>query len=218
MTPGQTRKLLEEHGSFHEGHFVLANGGHAQFYINCAAALRCGSAATLIAHAMGPHFLRAHVEVVVTPAYGAVALATPLGDFLEHHGIPHARALVAEKAIRARGFHFSRGAAAELRGKRIGIAEDLWSTGSSTLLVRHAIEAHDGHVVAAGAIVNRGGVTAADIGGGVVQVFALSVVNATVYNAADCPLCAARVPMRVDYGHGAVWLERHPDYPVVSCA
>ena len=217
MRPQTVLALLREHKALHDGHFVFTNGGHSDFYINCGVALRNARFAVQVANTMGPRFIAAKVDVVVAPAYGALPLLTPLGHFLQLNGSPETRAIMAEKdPTTDGGFVFKRGSAEELAGKRVGIAEDLWSTGGSTQRVRSTVESAGGHVVAMGAIVNRGDVTVEDIGGGVDTFFSLCSVDGVPHHPASCTLCEARVPMRTDYGHGKKWIHEHPDYPVAA--
>lgn len=221
MKPEDVRRLLEEHGSFHEGHFVFTAGTdvnlkpHSNFYIDCAATLRDPVATTRIATAMAKNVIGLKPDIIVTPSENAIPLGNPAALFLAHNGnVPNVRSIIASKGP-DKTFVFKRGSDKELAGKRIAVFEDLWSTGSSTKAVVQSINACGGVVVAVGAIVNRGNVTAEDIGE-VNDFFSLCEVDGTPHlpdSGKPCPWCERKDPMRTDYGHGKDWCDVHPDYP-----
>lgn len=218
MTPEQVIALLKEHGSYHEGHFVFTaeTQPHSNLYIDCAAALRDPVAALSLGYEMGRRVVGVKPDIIVTPAENAVPLGVPAAHFLAHHGhVQGVRAIIASKG-EGKTFTLKRGADKEVNGKRVAVLEDLWSTGSSTRSVVQTITDCGGEVVAVGAIVNRGNVKVEAIGE-VGDFFSLCEVDGVPHIPSDdspCPWCEARVPMRIDYGHGKKWLEKHPDYPI----
>ncbi len=218
MEPEKIITLLKEHGSFHEGHFVLTNGCHSNFYIDCATILRKPKLADVLGDVMADRLKDIDLDIVVGPADNAVPFALMTALALYGWNKKHVLNVIASKGERRGTFVFKRGADKELNGKSIAVVEDLWSTGGSTKSVIEEIRKCGGTVVAAGAIVNRGNVTAGDIGD-VGHFFSLCKVNGVPHTPTDdspCPWCEARIPMRTDYGHGAEWCEKHPDYPVAD--
>jgi len=217
MIPEEVVHMLKQHGSFHEGHFVFTakTQPHSNFYIDCAATLRDPDAATRLGYEMAKRIIGLRPDIIVTPAENAIPLGIPAAHYLAHNsGVSDIRAIIASKG-EGKTFVFKRGADKELRGGRIAVLEDLWSTGSSTKSVVDAITACGGQVVAAGAIVNRGNVTAEAVGE-VGDFFSLCEVDGVPHipqPARPCPWCQAGIPMRTDFGHGEKWLERNPDYP-----
>jgi orotate phosphoribosyltransferase len=119
---------------------------------------------------------------------------------------------VASPATGGVGFAFERaGFAHHLTGKRVLVVEDLLTTGGSVIGVCREVERHGGTLVGVSAICNRGGVTAAQLG--VPRLEALATVSFEAVAAQECPLCAARVPIVEDIGHGAEYKAQHPDHP-----
>lgn len=222
LSPPQVDAMLRKHKAIQEGHFVFTSGAHSNFYIDCASVLRDPVATLQLAHEMGRRVIGVKPEIVVTPAENAVPLGIPAAHFLCHSGnVKGVRAIVASKTSNdsstgEKRFAFKRGGDKELNGKRVAILEDLWSTGSSTRAVVRAIRECGGDVVAVGAIVNRGNVTANDIGDDIGDFFSLLEVDGVPHMPtpdSPCPWCEEGVPMRTDYGHGSKWCEEHPEYP-----
>lgn len=218
MHPALVIDTLRQSGSFREGHFVFTAEAqpHSEFYIDCASALRRPNVAQEFGKAMAHRIIGMAPEIIVTPAENAIPLGVPTASYLQKCGhVPSVLAVIASKGPN-KTFTFKRGADKLLAGKRVAVLEDLWSTGSSTRSVVTEIQRLNGEVVAVGAIVNRGNVTAQDIGE-VGAFFSLCEVDGVPHIPTPenpCPWCEQRIPMNTDYGHGAEWLKQHPDYPV----
>jgi orotate phosphoribosyltransferase len=86
------------------------------------------------------------------------------------------------------------------------VVEDILTTGGSARLVVEAVAAAGGTVVGVGALCNRGGVSAQQIGAPVL--FSLSTVPMESFAAEECPLCAAGVPVNTRVGKGAAFVAR----------
>jgi orotate phosphoribosyltransferase len=92
-----------------------------------------------------------------------------------------------------------------LAGKRVLAVEDVLTTGKSLKQVVDLAQAHGGHVIGAGAICNRGGITAEELGSPFLRsVFDVPLLS---WGAEDCPLCKDHVPVNTKLGHGAKFLQ-----------
>ena len=166
-------------GALLEGHFELSSGMHSDRYFQCALFLQhpeeAGQAAATIARLVKEQ----GVEVVVGPAMGAVTFSYEVGRACG------TRALFTERKdgemTLRRGFTIE-------PGERVLVVEDVLTTGGSAREVIRVLEGLGGKVVAAACLVNRsGGNPFEDLN---IPLMALADVQARVWNANDCPLCA----------------------------
>lgn len=113
-------------------------------------------------------------------------------------------------------FDFSR----HVLGKRVGIVDDLLTSGGSLRLTAELVRQHGGEVVAGGVVARR----TPDIGAKACGLPALEVLadvpGFTSMTPEECTIngpCARRVPVRLLPGHGHEWIQRpeNVSYPVV---
>lgn len=139
-----------ETGALLEGHFILSSGLRSPVYMQSAKVLMhpdraeklCRSLAHRIVSVIGPD----HVDLVCSPAMGGVVVGYELARQL---GVP---AMFTErvdgKFQLRRGFEIPNGA-------RVLMAEDVITTGKSSLECIECIEQNGGRVVAASCLVDR---------------------------------------------------------------
>jgi orotate phosphoribosyltransferase len=179
-------------------HVVYTSGKHGSAYVNKDAVYpsteHVAELCRYLADAAAPH----RPSVVCGPAMGGIILAQWTGH---HLGVP---AVYAEKADG--GMALRRGYDRLVAGKRVLVVEDILNTGGSVKDAVAAVRAAGGDVVAVAALVNRGGVTAADVG--VPVLTALLDVALDAWDAAACPLCRDGVPVNTDVGKGREFLAR----------
>jgi len=97
-----------------------------------------------------------------------------------------------------------------ITGHRVLVTEDNLTTGGSLQKVVEAVRAIGGEVVGAGAFVNRGGVTAKDIGD-VPKFFALLNLNLKSWSEEECKLtgpCSRGISINTNVGKGREFLVR----------
>lgn len=177
--------MLHASGALLEGHFLLSSGLHSDRYIQCARLLsdprfseRAGRA---IAAASQRLTGSCGCDAVIGPAIGGIVIAHEVARALR------VRALFAEReagvlALR-RGFTIS-------PNERILVVEDVITTGGSAAETARLVRSHGGRVVGFGAIVDR-----SEAGHGLAPLCALWRVSPQTFPAADCPLCAAGLPI-----------------------
>jgi len=128
------------------------------------------------------HFQQQRVQVVAGPTTGGIILAYEVARQLGVRGI------FAEKEgdIRAfrRGFSIS-------SGERVLIVDDILTTGSSIVEVMAAVTRQGGIIIGIGVLVDR---SEQGIEFGAPLFSCLRSIT-PVYPPADCPLCAARIPL-----------------------
>jgi orotate phosphoribosyltransferase len=160
-----------------EGHFLLSSGRHSTYYLQCARLLmnpeRAGRIALALTQKM-PRELRNEIEAVISPAMGGLIIGHEMGRAL---GVD---AMFVERpdgvfGLR-RGFSIA-------PGTKILMMEDVVTTGLSSREAIAAIEAAGGHVIAAGAVVDRSAGTV-DLG---VPFFPLIQLNFPTYAPDELP-------------------------------
>jgi orotate phosphoribosyltransferase len=160
-----------------EGHFLLSSGRHSAYYLQCARLLmnpeRAGRIALALTQKM-PRELRNEIKAVISPAMGGLIIGHEMGRAL---GVD---AMFVERpdgvfGLR-RGFSIA-------PGTKILMMEDVVTTGLSSREAIAAIEAAGGHVIAAGAVVDRSAGTV-DLG---VPFFPLIQLNFPTYAPDELP-------------------------------
>jgi len=160
-----------------EGHFLLSSGRHSAYYLQCARLLmnpeRAGRIALALTQKM-PRELRNEIQAVISPAMGGLIIGHEMGRAL---GVD---AMFVERpdgvfGLR-RGFSIA-------PGTKILMMEDVVTTGLSSREAITAIEAAGGHVIAAGAVVDRSAGTV-DLG---VPFFPLIQLNFPTYAPDELP-------------------------------
>ncbi len=186
-------------------HFVYKSQKHGSGYINMDPIFPDVSLIASMAALMVRPF-ESEFDTVAGPATGGVVLA-----FAAASQTPGVRPAAVWADKDGDEFRFERaGFVDHLIGKRVLIVEDLLTTGGSVAKVAAEVERHGGFVIGVSTIVNRGGVTARQLG--VPYLEALANVSFEAVDASECPLCDAGVPIVVDIGHGRAYKVAHPDY------
>jgi orotate phosphoribosyltransferase len=172
--------LLEEHGALLEGHFRLSSGRHSDRFVQKFRILEEPKLVEPLAKELAARVAAFAPTIVVSAAVGGIVLgyemARQLGlkaIFVEKEGgVPQLR----------RGFALS-------PRDRVVVAEDVVTTGGSVREVIGVVRSAGAEAVAVAALVRREPV---EFGVPTVVLLELPIAS---YDAADCPLCAAGVPI-----------------------
>ena len=187
-------------------HFVYKSGKHGSVYVNKDALYLHPEDVSLVCVEIAKFFSNGNVEVVVGPALGGIILSQHTALRLRKLTMHQVFSVYAEKSDDGENFVFRRGYDKVVAGKQVLVVEDVLTTGTSARKTVEAVRAVGGEVVGVAAICNRGGVTAEDVGG-VPRLEVLMEISLESYNEAECPLCEQGVPINIDVGHGAKFLE-----------
>ncbi|MBJ6108733.1 orotate phosphoribosyltransferase [Hymenobacter sp. BT523] len=176
---------LRQEDALLRGHFRLSSGLHSDTYVQCARFLRRPDLAAPAAAALAGQIQAADLQpdVVVGPAMGGVVIGYELARQLGVPGIFTERDAEGQMTLR-RGF-------AVAPGEKVIIAEDVVTTGKSTLEVARVLRELGAEVLGVASLIDRTGGT----GGLDFPHFALLSVQAATYQPDACPLCAAGVPV-----------------------
>ena len=176
---------LRQEDALLRGHFRLSSGLHSDTYVQCARYLRRPDLAAPAAAALAAQIREAglQADVVVGPAMGGVVMGYELARQLGVPGIFTERDADGQMTLR-RGFTVT-------PGEKIIIAEDVVTTGKSTLEVAKVLRSMGAEVLAVASLIDRTG----GKGGLDFPHFALLPVVAATFTPEGCPLCAAGVPV-----------------------
>lgn len=155
MTEEEVLAEFRAAGALLEGHFILSSGRHSSRYLQCARVLMDPMRASRLASALAatmPRDIRSRIEAVVSPAMGGVIIGHEMGRAL---GV---EAMFVERP--AGSFELRRGFRIA-PGTKVLLVEDVVTTGLSSREAMAAIREAGGDVIAAAALVDRSGGTAA---------------------------------------------------------
>ncbi|MFP4437636.1 MAG: phosphoribosyltransferase family protein [Chloroflexaceae bacterium] len=204
----EIRAILEQVDAIITGsHLVYTSGRHGSSYVNKDALYPHTAATRQVCAAIAVHFRDADVEVVAGPTVGGVIMAQWVAHHLSELTCRSVLAVYAEESgAQEKRRIFRRGYDELIAGKRVLVVEDVLTTGGSARQVVDAVRDAGGQVVGLGALCNRGGLTAAALD--VPAFVALVTVPLESWDAAECPLCRAGVPINTRVGKGAAFLAR----------
>ena len=176
---------LQREDALLRGHFRLSSGLHSDTYVQCARYLRRPELAAPAAAALAAQIQAAGLrpDIVVGPAMGGVVIGYELARQLGVPGIFTERDADGQMTLR-RGFSIE-------PGEKVIIAEDVVTTGKSTLEVAKVLRSMGAEVLAVASLIDRTGGN----GGLDFPHFALLPVVAATFAPESCPLCAAGVPV-----------------------
>lgn len=211
---------LEAAGAVYEGgHFVYAKKGHGPKYIdldrifpNVGMMLRFGR--DLVYRYMSYPTL---FDTIAVPATGGIGIGYMMCAYLEQlvDG-PGPKLVWADKIGKDEAnndiFAFERaGFTDHIRGKRVLVGEDILNSGGSVASVCREVEKEGGEVIGVSVVVSRGNATAEKLQ--VPRLEALQTVQFEAMPPDQCTLCADKVPIITNIGHGAEFQLANPDYP-----
>jgi orotate phosphoribosyltransferase len=184
VTPRDVERIFREAGAFREGHFVLASGKHSSRYLEKFQVLQWPVRTAILCADIAEWARSLAPRTVAGPTTGGIILAHEVGRQME------LRAVYAERSESGHGREFRRGF--ELgSGERVLVVDDIMTTGGSVQETIDAVRGTGAEVVGAAVLVDRsGGAATSDV-----PLHALWTIDIPTYAPADCPQCAAGVPL-----------------------
>ena len=175
-------ELFQKSGALLKGHFLLTSGRHSPVYWEKFRVLQFPQYTAELCQMIARHFQKDDVRVVAGPTTGGIIIAYEVARQL---GV---RSVFAEKEGDVR--RFRRGFNID-PGERVLIVDDILTTGGSIHEVIAAVNNVGGKLIGIGVLVNRAE-SEVDFG---VPLYACLRSRAITYTPAECPLCAAGVPL-----------------------
>ena len=166
-----------------DGHFLLSSGNHTSRYVQCARLLQHPELAKQVAELLAKRARElGRIDVVIGPALGGIVVAYELARALGTRGMFAERDTEGKMTLR-RGFDLA-------PGEQILVAEDVVTTGGSSLEVARLVKERGGVPVGIACIVDRrpeGTVLP-------LPVIAAVQMQIPVYSPDNCPLCRRGIP------------------------
>lgn len=172
-------ELLKETEALLEGHFLLSSGKHSNRYCQCAKLLQYPQKAEEVLKVVVDKLKDVEFDLVVGPAMGGIIVAYELGRQLNKPAIFTER--VDGAMCLRRGFEIK-------EGQKVIIAEDVVTTGKSSLETAKVIEGFGGTVVGIACITDRS-VEKVDL-----KLYSAIKLNVEAYSPEECPLCKENIP------------------------
>ena len=184
------------------GHFVGTSGLHFDAYINKDNLYPYTRETSHVCRLFAEKYKDKNIETVVAPALGGIVLSQWVTYHLNELG-GNTVAAYTEKTL-DNGQAFTRGYDKHVKGRRVLIVEDNVATGGSIMKVIKAVREAGGNIVGVCVMVNRNKKIDSKFLG--VPFDALSSLYVPSYQAAECPLCKAGIPINTTLGHGKKFL------------
>jgi orotate phosphoribosyltransferase len=175
-------QIFRDAGAILEGHFLLTSGLHSPVYWEKFRILQYPQHTEKLCRLIAEHFKKDNVQVVAGPTTGGIILAFEVAKQLGVKGIFAEKE--GETRVFRRGFTIN-------PDDRILIVDDILTTGSSITEVMETVKKLGGTVVGIGVLVDRAE-QKREFG---VPLFSCLQSATTAYTPAECPLCAAGVPL-----------------------
>ncbi len=172
-------EILKECGALLEGHFLLSSGRHSNRYCQCAKLLQHPDKAEKVVSVIKDRLKDMPIDLIVGPAMGGIIVAYELGRQMGKTAIFTEREN-GEMTLR-RGFEIK-------PGQKVIIAEDVVTTGKSSLETAKVIEAFGGEVIGICSIVDRSNGQAS------LPVYGAVSLDIQSFEEKDCPLCREGIP------------------------
>jgi orotate phosphoribosyltransferase len=195
-----TKGILDASGALlTDGHFAYVSGEHGSGWIDKDAVYVHTERTSELGRLLAEAWAGLGAEVVCGPATGGLIMA----QWTAHH--LGALAVFGEhpKGFHegdARPFALQRHYERVVPRRRVLVVDDVVNTGYSLRGTAAAVRDAGGEVVGAGAVVNRGGATAAALG--VPELRYLLDHPLDSWPADECPLCRDGAPVNTEYAHG----------------
>ena len=177
------KEILKECGAFLEGHFLLSSGRHSGAYCQMAFLQQYPDKCAEVMAPVAEKLKELDVDLIVGPAMGGIVYAYELGRQLGRRAIFTERV---DNVMTLKRFSIR-------SGERCVIAEDVVTTGVSSLETKRAIEQAGGVCLGIVCVVDR---TKADAPSPIPILASALKLDLPNYPADQCPLCAeGRLPL-----------------------
>lgn len=187
-----------------DSHFVGTSGLHFDTYVNKDFLYPHTKETSEVGKLFAEKYKDKNIEVVVGPALGGIVLSQWTAHHLSEICNREVLAVYTEKSPDG-GQIFTRGYENYVKGKRVLIVEDIVTTGGSLVKTAKAVKEAGGDIVDTCAMVNKNKDLNSKISD--IPFSFLSSLYVSTYEASECPLCKAEIPINTKVGHGKKFLE-----------
>lgn len=189
LSNNEAIEILIRNNAIRDGHFVLRSGKHARQYIDKDEIFTNPDDLSLLCESLAEKLAKIPVDCIIGPAEGAIGAVQWTTWHLRRITGRKILATYASKDIAKTGrFGFKDAFSRRMQGLRVAVIEDISTTGESTRNVVELVRSHQGNVVVAGLICNRGGVTAKNVGD-VPLLVSVAKLDLDSWLPSECPIC-----------------------------
>lgn len=181
LTP---EEMFIKSGAVLKGHFLLTSGLHSPVYWEKFLVLQYPKYTQELCRLIAAHFRPENVQVVAGPTTGGVLLAYEVAKQLGVRGIFAEKKEGSNERAFRRGFDIK-------PGERVLLVDDVLTTGGSVREVIAPVLAKHGQIVGIGILADRSE-KGIDLG---YPFFSCLRSPVVAYKPAECPLCAAGLPL-----------------------
>jgi len=183
MTNEEILKIFEASGALWKGHFLLTSGRHSDRYMHCAKLFVDPANAEKLCAALAEKLKGVHIDLVASPAIGGIIMGYVTAKHLGVRNVFAERNAEGKMEFR-RGFKIT-------PGEKVLVVEDVVTTGGSVREVADLVKAAGGAVIGAASVVDRSA-GKVDLGCSLYSLLSMEIPS---WDAGDCPLCKAGVPV-----------------------
>jgi orotate phosphoribosyltransferase len=188
-----------------DSHVVYTSGKHGAAYMNKDAIYPHTALTSKLCERIAEEFIYSGAEVVVAPVLGGIILSQWVSHHLSELTGREVLAVYAEKAEQPGEFIIKRGYDQLVRNRKILIVEDVLTTGGSVKKVVELSRTLDANIVGVGALCNRGGITASQLGE-IPRLYSVLNISLDAWDERECPLCKDGVAINQSIGKGREYL------------
>jgi orotate phosphoribosyltransferase len=179
-------QLFVESGALKDGHFLLASGRHSDKYLEKFDLLRNPAATSQVLEPLAAQLASWDIDIIVGPTTGGILLAFELARQL---GLPAAYAERKGEGLSGREIKRSTVLPA---GSKVFVIDDILTTGGSIAETLNALKDWPVEVVGIAVLADR---SAGAVKFGKIPMMPLLSLDIQSWDADDCPLCAAGIPL-----------------------
>ena len=182
LTSEQIIEIFIKTEAMLEGHFILTSGHHSPNYFQKSQVLQYPEYNQLFASLIVDKFRDKKIDVVISPAVGAIVLGTEVGRQLNVRNIFSER----ENDVMTlrRGFEIK-------KGENVLVCEDIVTTGGSVFEVIELVKKSGGNLIGVGFIIDRGN-GKVDFG---TEQFPLAKIEVIKFKEDEIPDWLAKIPV-----------------------
>ena len=212
-------EIFEETGAIKTtpGHFVYASGDHGGVYLDKEEIFKDSAQTSVLCEQVAEHFKNLDIDTVVGPESGGIIMANWVG--MHSSRLRERKVDVVHLFKKGPFMIIERGQERKITGKKILLVDDIATTGGSLKKCAQVICETDGLIAGIGLLWLRGNKAMFSSLFEGIPVFPLIGVRLHGWNEEDCLKtgpCSKGVPINIEYGHGAEFIKKHPEFKAVT--
>ena len=212
-------EMFEKTGAIKKGpgHFVYAYGDHGGVYINKKEVFKDSTQTSILCEQIAEHFKEYEIDAVAGPESGGIIMANWVA--MHSSRLRERKVDVVHLFKKGPFMVVGRDQEKKIIGKKILLVDDIATTGSSLKKCAEIINNLEGLIVGIGLLWLRGNESMFLNSFQGIPVFPLIRARFEGWSETQCKSigpCSKGVPINTEFGHGAEFLIKNPQYKAVS--